>query len=269
MFKAILQFFQTTTPSCVVPQPFGAFHLTFLALSILAAVLLSVFFRNSSDETYRKIVLICWIIFLVIEVYKQITYNFHIQPDGSIKFEYQWYVFPFQFCSSPFYVLPFIAFSKNKHVYDACTAFAMTFMLFAGLAVIALGSDIYEYRIGINIQTSIHHGMMLALGVLTLVRNRKRYGDYKFFLKGCVVFAILLVVAIVLNSLAPLWTNATFNMFFLAEKWGCHIPVLSLIQPHVPHFVFIFIYFVGFSFVALIVHSVARVIYALVNAIKR
>ena len=269
MFKAIIEFFQTPMPSGNAPLPFGPFHLTLLALSILTGVLLSVFFKNCSDKTYRRIVFISWLIILILEIYKQIDYSFHIQADGSIKFDYQWYAFPFQFCSSPLYVWRILAFVKNKHVYDATTAFSMTFTFFAGTAVMILGQDIYINEIGINLQTSIHHGLMLAIGALTVTRNRKRLGDYKFFLKGCIVFAILLVIAIILNSLSQYWTTETFNMFYVNKKFGCHLPVLSLVEPHVPQVVFLIIYLLGFMLVALIVHSLARGIYELVKLFIR
>jgi uncharacterized membrane protein len=42
-------------------------------------------------------------------------------------------------------------------------------------------------------------------------------------------------------------------MFFINPKFDNHIPVLSLIQPLVGDVVFIFVYYFGFTMVALIV----------------
>src|SRR5690606_22866405 len=98
----------------------------------------------------------------------------------------------------------------------------------------------------INIQTMIHHGAMAVIGISLLLAKMKL--NYKYLFKGFVVFAMLGGIAIIANTLFNLQNiDATFNMFFINEPFENHLPILGNIQPLVPHFIFLVIYFVGFS----------------------
>ena len=56
------------------PTVFGWFHLLFICLILALTIFLCIRFKNSSDKVFRRIVLMCWIIPTVLEVYKQIHY---------------------------------------------------------------------------------------------------------------------------------------------------------------------------------------------------
>ena len=95
-FEAILRFFDTQMTQ---PTPYGWFHILSLALTVAATVLLCRFGKSLNP---RKTVLFTAILVTVLEIYKQINYSFSYE--GGIGFDYQWYAFPFQFCSTPMYV---------------------------------------------------------------------------------------------------------------------------------------------------------------------
>ena len=249
--------------SIETPKPYGAFHLTFLILTVLLSVYLSVKYKDASEKTYKKIVFIAWVIMVVLELYKQFNYTFSY--DGkAITSDYQWYAFPYQFCSTPLYVFPFIVFCKNKNVYQAVVSFTMTFVFFAGVAVMLYPNDIYISTLGIDIQTSIHHGLQAVIGSLTICRFRKHLKDIKFYLKGMIAFVVLLAIALVLNLLAPLFTDETFNMFYISPYFNCHIPILSIINEKAPYIIFLISYVLGFMLVALIIYQASNLIYKLI-----
>lgn len=249
--------------SIETPKPYGAFHLTFLILTVFLSVYLSVRYKDASDKTYKKIVFISWIIMVVLELYKQFNYTFSY--DGTvITSDYQWYAFPYQFCSTPLYVFPFIVFCKNKNVYQAVVSFTMTFVFFAGVAVMLYPNDIYISTLGIDVQTSVHHGLQAVIGSLTICKYRKHLKDIKFYLKGMIAFVVLLSVAFILNLLAPLFTDETFNMFYISPYFNCHIPILSIINENAPYIVFLLSYVLGFMLVALIIYQSANLIYKLI-----
>ena len=254
------------------PTNYGWFHLMFVAIVILTTVVLCTKFRNSSDDTLRRIVLICWIVIVVLEIYKQLIFSFECDENGIVTWDYQWYAFPYQLCSTPLYVLPFIAFMKDSKIRDCFIAYISSFSVFVGVAVFFYPNDVFVETIGINIQTMIHHGLQIVLGVFLFVYFRNRVG-IKHYLKGIPVFAVLVTVAIVLNewvyaSFTAQGIDETFNMFYISRHFDCTLPVLSSIYPLVHFVVFSLIYILGFVIVSSIIYFLQIGIMKLVYKIK-
>jgi len=253
--------FQILKASMERPQPYGWFHLMCTAIMILVTVLLCIFFKDCDYKTYRRIALIIWITVVVCEIYKQFIFTFDY-TDGQIVGKYQWYIFPFQFCSTIFYVLPFIAFMKRNKFTGFLTAFSSIFMLIAGVLVYAIPTDIYIDTIGINIQTMIHHGSQIIFGVFTIVYFRKDY-HIGTFIRSITVFAGFVATAILLNELMFDVANNSgevFNMFFISRHYTTTLPVANLVDGKVPHPVFVMLYFLGFSLLAFITYAITKVI---------
>lgn len=238
------------------PTLYGAWHIVFLLLTIAASVLLVWRYRDASDRTLRKLLLVIWVVMVALEVYKQLVFSMDVSDDGVASWAYQWYAFPFQFCSTPLFALPFLIWMKEGRVRDAIMAFLSTFSLFAGLAVMLYPADVFIGMIGINIQTMVHHGVQVALGVLLAARYHHRL-DRRFYLGSLAVFSVFAAVAMALNLgvhalLVAGGSDATFNMFFISPYHDCTLPVLSAIDPLVPYPVFLLIYLVGFAVVSAI-----------------
>lgn len=254
-FEKILAFLDGEMP---VPTWFGWYHI--LCLFILAGITFCLvkFYKNSSDKTFRNIILITWIVITVLEIYKQLNYSFDVE---SATWSYDWYYFPFQFCSTPLYVLPFIVFLKDGKLRDACMAFTMSYAMFAGLAVMVYPGDVYTENLGINIQTMVHHASQVFIGIFVAVHERKKFSK-KFFLSATFVFAIVLIIALLFNVLGHVFVpEQRLNMFFIGPYDGCKLPILNVIYPVVPWILFFFIYFIGFSLIAMLVCFIANLIY--------
>ena len=82
------------------PEAFGWFHLLWWALMIGATVYLCKKFGNDDGKNIRRVVFYTALIAAILEVYKQINFTFSVE-DGKVVADYQWYAFPFQFCSMP------------------------------------------------------------------------------------------------------------------------------------------------------------------------
>ena len=192
----IIQFFASEMNT---PTNFGWFHLMFIFLAITATVLVCVFLRDANEKTFRIILFACWAVMLCFEIYKQLINSFSYDAENNkIIFDYVWRTFPFQLCSTPLYVLPFIVFLPKGHVRDAMMAFMAFFSLFGGLGVFAYPGNVFVETIGINIQTMVHHGLQVVLGIYIAVYTRKKLG-IMYFLKGAIVFVELLAIALVMN----------------------------------------------------------------------
>ncbi|MBO4879398.1 MAG: YwaF family protein [Clostridia bacterium] len=244
------------------PGLYGTFHLTAFALVILITLILCIKGKNVKDRTFRKIVFIAWIILVLFETYKQINFSFNYN-DGKPYWDYQWYAFPFQMCSAPLYLLPFVFLSKpDGAVRKAVCSFLSFWILFAGLAVMFYPGDVFITTIGINIQTMVWHGTQVILGVYFIVYYRKRV-DLGYFMKGFIVFLLMICAATALNLIVPNYTSETFNMFYISPKFPSTLPILSMIytgpeNPPVPWPVFLAIYIVGYTLAAFLVYIIAK-----------
>lgn len=255
------------------PQTFGVFHLAFLAATIIASVLLVIFFKDSSDKTLRRILFGIWIVMVLLEVYKQLVFSMHV-TDGVADWNYQWYAFPFQFCSTPLYALPFIIFLKEGWLRESFIAFFASFSLFAGIAVMIYPNDVFIGTLGINIQTMVHHGSQVAIGVLVAAHKRKRtdlhhlFGSLMIFY-GFTIIAIISNISVHNYFVANQITDESFNMFFISPYYPCTLPVLSSIYAALPYPAFLAIYIIGFALVAAIFFGIERGIYYICRKVKK
>ena len=238
-------FFKGLDASMTTPSTLGWYHFLCLALVIGLCVVIAIYCKNLSDKQYDKILLFVSIALWAFEIYKQLNFSYNWKNNS---WDYHWYAFPFQFCSTPMYVMPVsLIFRKKKCIRDACRAYLATYALFAGLAVMAYPGDVFVETIGINVQTMIHHGSMVVTGVLTWVSGKAKC-NHKTILHALPVFASLVAVAMSANILWHFVGNAeTFNMFFISPYLNSTLPILSMIQPIVPYPVFLLGYIIGFT----------------------
>lgn len=239
------------------PTPYGWFHWLSIAVVAAVTILLCVKFRDCKEKTFRRILLIGWVLIVVLEIYKQVVFvSIHGAP-GNYYWEYHWGGFPYQFCSTPLYVLPFIIFCKPGKLRDACMAFMSTFVLLAGIAVYLFPETVLSVHIGHSIQTMVHHGLQLVFGIYIAVYNRRRF-NVKWYLTALPVFGVLVLVAVLLDSFVPMWIGSgyTFNMFFISWRYPGDIPFITVLHwgfeflAKIPYPVFLFLYLLAFSLVA-------------------
>ena len=129
--EGLFNFFTAEMPE---PTNYGWFHILSLAIIIAFTVFLCKKFTDCSDKTFRKITLITWIVLVALEVYKQITFGLSY-TDGEFIWDYAWYSFPYQFCSTPLYALPFVAFLPDGQIRDAFSSLIGFLSFLSGLAV--------------------------------------------------------------------------------------------------------------------------------------
>lgn len=250
----ILRFFDTQGPT---PQLYGWYHIISLIITAVITVWLCKIGKNHTEDQVRKVVFWTGVVVAVLEVYKQINYSFGY--DGGITFDYEWYAFPWQFCSTPMYVGLLAGIIKKGKVHDALCAYLATFAIFAGLAVMIYPGDIYVGTVGINFQSTVCHCSMLVIGGYLYASGHVKL-ESKTVLKALPVFAVALGIAVVLNELAYLVgivPEHNFNMFFVSPHCDPSLPVYSLVQQAVPYPLSLIIYIVGFTAAAYIMLAIA------------
>lgn len=241
-WQKVLAFLDTAMPT---PEPYGWFHLLFVALSFVAVIPLYRHFRE--EKEIRRVVLITALIVLVLEVYKQINYSFSYEK--GIAFDYQWYAFPFQFCSTPMYVGLLAGLTKKGKIHESLCAYLATYAIFAGVSVMAYPVTVFVKTAGINLQTMICHGSMITIGIYLLATGYVPL-KAKTVIKALPVFLVNVVLAVIMNEVAHLsgiTQTEDFNMFFISPYEAPHLPVYSLVQGVVPYPWCLVLYVLGFT----------------------
>lgn len=239
-----------------VPDSYGIFHLLCLGIVIAASVFFIFNGRKLDEKTVRRIVLITAVVTFLLEVYKQINFTFE---DGSNAPSYQWYAFPWQFCSTPMYAGLLTGLLRRGRIHDALCAYLATFALFAGLAVMVYPNTVFVDTIGINIQTMVCHGGMVVIGVLLLASGHVKL-EWRTLLRALPVFAVMVLIAAGMNEIAyqvGLLEAHTFNMFFISPYCEPSLPVYSLVQGVLPFPWCLVVYVLGFTAAAGIVLGAA------------
>ena len=248
-WKSVLAFLDT---EAAIPTTFGTYHLIWLAIMAVLTILAVILGRKHSAKTVTNVVLGTAILVILLEIYKQINFTFH---DGSVEPAYQWYIFPWQFCSTPMYIGLLAGIIRKGRVHDSLCAYLATYSVFAGLAVMIYPNDVYIETIGINIQTMICHGSMVVIGAYLYGSGHVKM-NFKTVLKAMPVFAVCACIAVGLNEwahAAGITENHNFNMFYISPYLECTLPVYSLIHNAVPFPVNLIIYILGFTAAATVI----------------
>lgn len=248
------------------PELFGWFHITFLLLSFIAAAILCLLHKNASQERVRNIVFGVAVAVIILKVYKQVNYSFSY-ADGNVTFQYQWYAFPWQFCSMPMYVGFLAGIFRKGRIHDCLCAFLSTYAVFAGLCVMFYPETVFIDTIGINIQTMICHGSMIIVGIYLLYSGYVKL-EHKTILKAIPVFLVSVLTAVILNEIAfqlGLLEEHEFNMFFISPHCEPSLPVYSLIQNFISYPWCLIIYVSAFTLAAYLILLVAMGITYLVK----
>lgn len=246
-----------------VPSIYGGFHVFFFAASILAGIVLCRRYPQPGTAFVRKLLLIASLVVIVLEVYKQINFSFRYDGE-SITFDYPWYAFPFQFCSTPMYIGLLSALTRSKRLHECLCAYHGTYGLFAGLCVMIYPSTVFIDTIGINIQTMICHGSMVTIGIYLLFAGYVKT-ERKTIIKALPVFTALVGIAMAMNEAAyqtGLLETETFNMFFISPYCAPELPVYSLVQGVIPFPWCTLIYIAGFT-------AAGSILLLLVGVMKR
>jgi uncharacterized membrane protein YwaF len=249
------------------PPLFGTWHIVSLVLTLALAAFMVWKFKNCSDKTLRIILGIFWGVMICFEVYKQLVYS--MPSDGIAAYwNYQWYAFPFQFCSTPLFLLPFVIFAKEGKFRNAIVAYMITFSFFAGVLVMVYPGDVFSSIIGINIQTMVHHGLQLVMGAFLVAHNRHHLSK-RYFAWSMIVFSVIAVIALIFNVAAYHYIpEESVNMFYLSPYVPCTLPILSVVYASVPYPVYLLAYVFGFALVSLVFYASEKGIVALCSKIK-
>ncbi len=242
-FEKIVAFLGKTAER---PKPYGTFHVVSLIIILAACAVVILLRARITDKVIAYAMLISGIIMFVFEVYKQVVMSYNPVND---TWKYPWYIFPFQFCSTPIY-LTFIAFVmykiRKREAFKTLSAFLGTYSLIGAFTVLFVGTQsVLSNEIGINIQSMLHHGIMFVLAVMILSSGTVSF-NVKTGVNTFKIFTILVVIAIFLNKIYG--NGKEFDMFYLAPDSTFVYPVFNkFFGGKLPHIVYTIGYIVLFG----------------------
>ena len=248
------------------PKTFGWFHIMCFAIMIAICAVIIIFRKRISQKAVNITLIVTGAVFILLELYKQLVMTY----DSNGLTEVLWYIFPFQFCSTPMYLAVIAGILRKGKVYECLTSYLASFGLIAGTLVMIIPGNVFIETIGINIQTMIVHGGMVVIGVL-LWATKTVEANWKTLLKAGIIFAIMSSIAYIMNVIwhftGPV-DEHSFNMFYISMWDESALPVLQDIQKVVPHIVFLLIYLIGFVLCAAIVIYFVKLIHIISAKIK-
>lgn len=242
-------------------MPYGWFDLVWIFFAVILLVFCGVLFRNKSDRVIRIVLIVCSSIMLFNEIYKQfigaIRYD---QKSNTVHWEYEWFWFPFQFCSTPMYVGIIAGFICKGKIQKMLYNFLGFFGMFGGvITFLNPGTILATTVLFIIFHSLIHHLLMMVMAVTLLVSKIEL--NHKAVLWALPVFAVLVVIADVLN----VWfyyvidKDGDFNMFYIspykADFYGLAFTKWLIERPR--YALFIILYLLGFSLIGYIISLLA------------
>ncbi len=251
------------------PKLYGWFHIMWLIIAIGAGIFLCATHKAGNDRRVRRVVWITAAVVILLEIYKMIVFTFDV-VDGKIVADFQWYAFPWQFCSTPMYVGLLTAIFRRGKIHNALCSYLATFAVFAGFCVMLYPGDVFIEILGIDIQTMVCHGSMITVGMYLWYTGYVKF-HWKTLVGAVSVFAAVVGVAMFLNEftvLTGIIGDETFNMFFISRHFDSTLPLYSLVHNSVPFLIALPVYIIGFSLAAGLVMLIGWGLSSAVHAIE-
>ena len=250
------------------PTPYGWFHLMWIGIALLCIFILYLFKNKRGEKQLKRVLATYGIIAFILEFLKQLIWSFKYDASLNIvTWDYEWYSFPFQLCTTPIYVSLICLILKKGKLRDALLSY-MAFITILGSVATAIKPDTcFVSDILINIHTMWMHIGSLVVSIYLLMSGEIKI-KLSNVLYGIMVFLIFVLIADILNIIiynAGILSNETFNLFYISPYYVSDLPIFDTIQKNNAYFIFILIYILIISAGAFIVYFVALFIQKLVK----
>ena len=245
------------------PRIYGWFHLICLGLAGLTLAFLMIRKDRDQERTLKTILLVYGIGALFLEILKQVIWSYHYDPTTQTGWwDYQWYAFPFQLCTTPIFVALTCAFLKKGMLRNDLLSFMAFVTILGSIATAFYPESCLVKTVMVDIHTMYLHlgSMVVSLYLLFSGEVKIRFSN---LLKGYGVFFLFAVAAEILNVIiyhSGVLKGETFNMFYISPYFSSDLPVFDTIQRNVPFPVFLVIHLITIFVCAFIIYLLAKLI---------
>ena len=220
MKELLIRLYEVLSVRGDVPVPYGEYHFSWIIAVVIVTLSFILLFSKVNDKTARIIIATAWAIMLIMELLKQLINCMTISGE-EIIWGYNLGVFPYQFCSTPLYVMPMAAFMKDGYRRNTAIVFLSTFALIGGLAVYIAADSVLTGHKFVDFQSMIHHGIQIFIGLYIASRYRNVLTN-KNFNRATIAFLFMSYFAILLNvTFMKIFEirgiDSSINLFFIKK----------------------------------------------------
>ena len=245
------------------PNPFGWFHWLCIVLMVIFILILYIRKKHYSEKQLKIVLGTYGIIALTLEILKQLIWSFNYDSiTNIITWDYQWYAFPFQLCTTPIYVSLICLFMKKTNIRDSLLSYMSFVTILGSISTILMPDSCFTSDILVNIHTMwLHLGSFVVSIYLLIVEEVKVKFDY--LKKSLIIFLIFVSIALFMNLLvynSGILNSETFNMFYISPYFISSLPVFDVIQQHVHYIIYLIIYTYAIAIGSGIIYYIAKII---------
>ncbi len=201
------------------PEPYGAFHLIFVALSLAVIVTACYFMRKNNDKTFRIVLFSIGTALILSEIYKQLYFLYAAGGEG-----YDWDIFPFQLCSVPMYLSVAVGCMKKCKARDILCEYLVCIGFLGGIMAYAEPSGILKKTYFELVHSCLWHAMLIFIALYILFTNNA-CSSLKNYPQALIVFAGVVIVATVLNVI--FYNKPNFNMCYISPFYNTPLAVFK------------------------------------------
>jgi len=241
------------------PKPFGWFHITCILIMLFTLLLLYKKRFKYGEEQLKLVIGIYSIIALILEALKQLIWSFNYDSiTNLITWDYQWYAFPFQFCTTPIFVCIICLFLKKNKLRDSLLSYICFYTILGSFLTMILPNSCFTSDILVNIHTMWLHLGSFVISIYLLINNEVKILKDNFK-NSTIVFIIFVLIAQLLNIIvynSSLLNGEEFNMFYISPYFISSLPVFNTLQELLPYFIYLFVYIISVILGANIVYYI-------------
>ena len=266
--EKIIYFFQG---EMTIPTVFGWFHLMCLAITFIIIFLFYKFKNKYNEKQLKKVLAVYGIVALILELLKQITWSFNYDNIlNLVRWDYPFYIFPFQLCTTPIYVSLICLFLKDNKLRKSLFSYISFVTILGSIATMIMPDSCFVETTLVNIHTMWLHCGSFVLSIYLLMNEVKP--TINNFKNSIIVFLIFTIIANFLNIVfynSGLLNGEEFNMFYISPYFVSTLPVFDIIQKSVPYIIYLIIYLCVIVSGSIIIYNLAILIKSIFKRNKR
>ena len=257
-WQKILNFLQA---KMTTPTAFGWFHLLCIGIMLFAIYFLYKRKEKHSERQLKSILLFYGLVVFILEVLKQISWSVNYDAFLSeFVWDYRWYAFPFQLCTTPMFVSLICIFLKKGKLRSFLLSYMAYTTILGSVAIIIMPNNCLVSDILANVHTMWLHMGSFVVSVYLLISGEVKI-NIKEWAKSIPVFLGFMTIANILNIMvynANVLQNDSFNMFYISPYYVSSLPLFDVIQKNTPYVVFLAIYILALVLGSYLVYLIAN-----------
>ena len=253
------------------PVPYGWFHILWIILTIGSIVFLYKKKANYGEKQLKTVLLTYGLIAFLLELIKQIMWAFNYDSiTNLVSWDYEWYAFPFQLCTTPIFVTLICSLMKKTKTRDSLLSYMAFITILGSIATIIIPDSCFVSDTLVNIHTMwLHCGSLVVSVYLLLTKEVKlTINNMK---NAILVFLMFTGLAELLNIIiynSGILNGETFNMFYISPYFISSLPVFDILQQKIPYILYLTTYLCIISTGGFIVYFVSYLIQNKITKVK-